>query len=189
MPAEAAGKWLPQEASAMPAAANKTQMTDADVDRFVAALPEGEKRNDAAALLEIMRQVTKLPAKMWGPSIIGLGDAHYIYETGREGDWFFIGFAPRKAALTLYTIGGWPMHGEELKDLGKHTLGGGCLYIKRLSDVKLPVLKKAVQVAFKYAQQDAKKTVRPSGYAEARDKKKAAPQKTTKKTVKKAKKK
>ena len=170
----------------MPAAANKTQMTDADVDRFVAALPEDEKRADAAALLAMMRAVTKLPAKMWGPSIIGFGDAHYIYETGREGDWFFIGFAPRKAALTLYTIGGWPMHGEELKDLGKHTLGGGCLYIKRLSDVKLPVLKRAVQVAFKYAQQDAKRVVRASGHAKPSPKQKTAPKQATKKAAKKS---
>src|SRR5262245_30322986 len=81
MPAEAAGTLQTEEASAMPAAANKTQATDADVDRFIAALPEPDKRADAAALLEIMRQVTKLPAKMWGPSIIGFGEAHYVYET------------------------------------------------------------------------------------------------------------
>ncbi len=151
----------------MPAAPNKTQKTEVSVDDFVAALPDAKKRADAQVLLDLLRTVTKLPAKMWGPSIIGFGDAHYIYETGREGDWFFIGFAPRKAALTLYTIGGWPLHAELLKDLGKHSLGGGCLYIKRLSDVKLPVLKKALQGAFKYAKEDAKQIVRPSGYAES----------------------
>ncbi len=77
---------------------------------------------------------------MWGPNIVGLGDYHYKYESGREADWFLTGFSPRRDNLTLYVAGGFPAHPDLLKRLGKHTLGKGCLYIKRLSDVDRAVL-------------------------------------------------
>ena len=81
---------------------------------------------------------------MWGTSIIGFGDYHYKYESGREGDYFLTGFSPRKQNLTLYIFGGFDEHGELLKKLGKYSLGKGCLYIKKLEDVDTKVLKELV---------------------------------------------
>ena len=139
----------------MPAKPNKTQATTASVPAFLATIADEQKRLDAAAIVALMEQATKQPAKMWGPAIIGFGEAHYVYESGREGDWFFVGLSPRKAALTLYAMGGYSTYTDLLADLGKHSLGGGCLYIKKLSDVKLPVLKKLIQTAAKAAKAKA----------------------------------
>jgi hypothetical protein len=119
-------------------------------------VPDEQKRADAQVILDLMEKATKQPAKMWGPAIIGFGEAHYVYESGREGDWFFIGLSPRKASLTLYAMGGYAGYTDLLADLGKHTVGGGCLYIKKLSDVKLPVLKKLIHTAAKTAKEKAK---------------------------------
>lgn len=141
---------------------NKTQPTDASVDTFLTAVPDAQKRADATLLVELMQKATKLPPKMWGPSIIGFGQAHYIYPTGREGDWFFIGLSPRKASLTLYAIDGWERYADLLADLGKHSLGKGCLYIKRLSDVHMPTLKRLIQAAAKHSKESAKQVHRDS---------------------------
>jgi hypothetical protein len=86
---------------------------------------------------------------MWGSSIIGFGDHHYVYESGREGDWFIVGFSPRKQNMTLYLMGGLSHLSEFLQQLGKYTNGKGCLYVKKLSDIKLDVLKAMIQKAVK----------------------------------------
>ena len=104
--------------------------------------------------MKIMKKATKAEPKMWGPSIIGFGDYHYVYESGREGDWFLAGFSPRSQNLTLYMMGG--LDGETLKKLGKHKTGKGCLYINRLEDVDVKVLNELIANAVKKSKAETK---------------------------------
>lgn len=122
-------------------ATNKTVPTDQNVETFLNAVEDEQKRKDSFAILELMKQVTGMEPKMWGSSIVGFGSYHYKYDSGREGDSVIAGFSPRKQALTIYNVGGIKEDDPLLKKLGKHTTGKGCLYIKRLSDVDLPTLK------------------------------------------------
>jgi hypothetical protein len=124
----------------------KTKATDASVTAFLNKISDPKKRQDCFTVLEIMRDVTHEEPKLWGPSIVGFGSYHYKYESGREGDSPIAGFSPRKQNLTLYlNLGsGFEEYGHLLKKLGKHSLGKGCLYIKKLDDVQLPVLKELV---------------------------------------------
>lgn len=127
-------------------AENKTQPGTASVDDFLAAVPNDRRRNDAVALNEFLTTRTGIEPVMWG-SIVGYGTLHYKYESGREGDTMLVGFAPRAAALTLY---GLLNHGESIQlsdDLGPHTKGKGCLYIKDLSAIDLAVLGRLVDRA------------------------------------------
>jgi hypothetical protein len=128
---------------------NKTTQNDQSVEDFLNTVADEKKRKDSFTILELMKQVTGFEARMWGNSIVGFGSYHYKYETGREGDTPLTGFSPRKQNLTLYFIGGFEQHEERLKALGKHTLGKGCLYIKRLDDVDMPTLKALVEESFK----------------------------------------
>ncbi len=124
-------------------AENKTQKTTASVTNFLNSLPDEKKRQDSFTLVELMQQISGAPAVMWGPAIIGFGDRHYKYASGREGDWFLVGFSPRKQNLALYITGA--SASERLNALGKHKMGGGCLYVNRLSDVNLDVLKEIIR--------------------------------------------
>lgn len=140
----------------------KTKANEASVTRFLDTIADEQKRADAYILLDMMQKATKAEPKMWGSSIVGFGDYHYVYASGREGDWFLVGFSPRKQNLTLYGASyGWEQFPTLLDKLGKYSLGKGCLYIKRLEDVDKPTLKKLlgeiVKVAKKRAQADAKK--------------------------------
>ncbi len=123
----------------------KTQPTGQDVEQFLNDIADEQKRRDSIAILELMKEVTGAEPKMWGPSIVGFGDQHYKYASGREGDWFLTGFSPRKQNLTLYISGGFDRHTELLQALGKHSTGKGCLYIKRLADIDLATLKELVR--------------------------------------------
>lgn len=136
----------------------KTKKNEASVTKFLDSIADEAKRHDSYALLKMFQQATKEQPKMWGSAIVGFGDYHYVSErTGREGDWFLAGFSPRAQNLTLYTMGGsWEQHSGLLAQLGKHSLGKGCLYIKRLSDVDVPTLKKLIGAAVKVAKQQAK---------------------------------
>ena len=138
----------------------KTKVNEGSVDQFLDGVADEAKRKDAYLLLKMMQKATKNEARMWGDSIIGFGDYHYVGKSGREGDWFLAGLSPRKQNLTLYMLGGWEPHDDLLAKLGKYSLGKGCLYIKRLADVDLSVLNKliveAVMRAKKQAQADAK---------------------------------
>lgn len=135
----------------------KTKPTDASVTQFLDSIADETKRKDSYTLLEMFQKATKTEPKMWGSSIIGFGDYHYVSPaTGREGDWFITGFSPRKANLTLYGMsGGWERY-DELKGLGKYTLGVGCLYIKKLDDVHVPTLRKLIALSVKEAKKQAK---------------------------------
>ena len=130
---------------------NKTKPTGASVKKFIAAVPDEQKRADALVILEMMQRATKLEPKMWGPSIIGFGTWHYKYESGREGEICLIGFSPRKASISVYLPGGHTAYASELKQLGKHKTGGGCLYINRLADVDAAVLKKIFEKGAKFS--------------------------------------
>ncbi len=129
----------------------KTKATDASVTEFLNSIDDKEKRADSIEILKLMHQVTKQKPKMWGPSIIGFGNTHYKYKSGREGDWFITGFSPRKQNLTLYVMGSFNPHVDLLKKLGKHKTGSGCLYIKKLKDVDTKVLKELIQQSVKAA--------------------------------------
>lgn len=123
----------------------KTKVNKASVDKFLHSIKDEKKREDSFTVLELMKQVTKTEPRMWGSSIVGFGSYHYKYASGREGDWFLTGFSPRKQNLTLYIMAGFEKHDDLLKELGKHTTGKGCLYIKSLDDVHIPTLRKLVQ--------------------------------------------
>lgn len=129
----------------------KTTKTEASVARFLAGLPDPVQRADAQVLESIFAKVTRKPATMWGGAIVGYGDYSYVGRSGRSGDWFLGGFSPRKGTLTLYMLGGWAHDPALLAALGRHKLGGGCLYLKRLADVDLKALKALVASAHRRA--------------------------------------
>jgi hypothetical protein len=130
-----------------PVAAPKTKPTPTSVDDFVKAIDDPKRREDCLALIALMKKITKSEPKMWGSSIVGFGDHHYRYESGREGDTFVLGFSPRKDALTLYMGPGLERFQETLDQLGKYKTGKGCLYIRRLEDVDESILSKLLKQA------------------------------------------
>ena len=132
----------------------KTQVTKASVDKFLHGIRDEKKREDCYQILKIMKKATKAEPKMWGTSIIGFGDYHYVYESGREGDWFKTGFSPRAQNLTLYMMGGFDP--ELLKRLGKFKTGKGCLYISKLEDVDTKVLNELIAKSVKKLNASAK---------------------------------
>jgi hypothetical protein len=128
----------------MTTAPNKTQPTATDVATFVAAIPDAGRRTDAEILVALMSRLSGEPARMWGPSIIGFGEYHYRYDSGRTGSMARIGFSPRKAETVVYLIDGFTGQAELLARLGKHRIGKSCLYIKRLADIDICVLEAMV---------------------------------------------
>jgi len=122
-------------------AKNKTQKTDVAPEDFLGGITPTQKQEDCFSLLKTMKDITGLTPKMWGPSIIGFGDYHYKYKSGREGDFFRIGFSPRAQNLTIYIMPGFLSFDDELSRLGKYKIGKSCLYIKHLSDIDETVLR------------------------------------------------
>ena len=127
----------------------KTKQTGASVENFLKQISDEERREDCFAVAKIMEEITGEKPKMWGPSIVGFGSYHYKYASGREGDWPEMGFSPRKKDLTLYIMMGFEKHADLMEKLGKHTNSKSCLYIKRLSDVHIPTLKKLMKIGLK----------------------------------------
>jgi hypothetical protein len=125
----------------------KTKLTDASVTEYLNAIEKEQVRQDCYVILELMQDATKAKPMMWGDSIVGFGTYHYVYASGREGDWPIIGFSPRKQNITLYIMAGFEQYQDLLAGLGKHTTAKSCLYIKRLSDIDLPTLKKLIQAS------------------------------------------
>ena len=128
----------------MAATENKTKPTEASPEDFLASLDHPVRKADAERLLEIFADVTGMTPKLWGPSIIGYGQYHYKYESGREGDFMMTGFSPRKQNLSIYILPGYSDFSEILGRLGKHKHGKSCLYINKLSDVDIDVLKELI---------------------------------------------
>ena len=122
----------------------QTTPNEASVQEFLDSVDDETKRRDCQVLVELMGRVTGEPPKMWGPAIVGFGTYHYRYESGREGDWFVVGFSPRKQSLSLYLMSGFGDHDELLARLGKHSTGKSCLYVKRLDQIDLDVLEEMV---------------------------------------------
>ena len=126
-------------------AENKTKLTEASVKDFLDAVPDAQKRQDSYEILQLMQKASRMEPRMWGTAIVGFGNVHYKYESGREGDMPLVGFSPRKQNLTFYLMGGFQGYEKLLEKLGKHSLGKGCLYIKRLSDVDQTVLRELIE--------------------------------------------
>lgn len=123
---------------------NKTLPTRQSVTDFIASIDNDVRRKDAKTALALMKKVTGEKAKMWGPTIIGFGEYHYKYESGREGDILNVGFSPRKANMVFYVMGSLGDAEPFLKKLGKYKTGKACLYINKLDDIDLSVLEKMI---------------------------------------------
>ena len=123
----------------------KTQPHDGDVAAFLDAIPDATRRSDARTVCALMERVAGEPPVMWGPSIVGFGSRHLVYDSGREMDWMLVGFAPRKASTTLYITEGFDSYPELLARLGPHSTGKSCLYVKRVEQVDLDVLEELVR--------------------------------------------
>lgn len=128
---------------------NKTQPHDGDVVAYLNSIEHAGRREDAFVLLDLMREVTGEQARMWGGSIVGFGQYHYVYDSGREGDHMITGFAPRKANMVVYVMPGFSQYGALLDKLGKYKTGSSCLYLGRLSNVDIKVLTKLVDKSVK----------------------------------------
>ncbi len=125
----------------------KTQKTDASVEGFIDAIDDPRRKADCKALVELMQRATGQPPAMWGANIIGFGDYHYRYDSGREGDWFLAGLSPRKQNLALYITSGFEGYEDLISRLGKHKTGRSCLHINKLVDVDLEVLEELVRLS------------------------------------------
>ena len=128
----------------------KTKQTEASVASFIDSLPDEQKRKDSEIIIKLMEKATKEKPIMWGSSMIGFGKLRYKSPaTGREVDWFKMGFSPRKANFSLHLVLDIKKHADTLKQLGKHKTGVGCLYINKLADVDMKVLEKMITAAAK----------------------------------------
>ena len=128
-------------------AKNKTTETEGSVVDFINAVDDVVKRNDAFEITKIIQETSGFEPKMWGPAIIGFGSYHYKYASGHEGDAPLVAFSPRKAAISLYIYTSPENRDEFLSKLGKHKASKGCIYIKKLSDIDIEVLKKMVSLS------------------------------------------
>jgi len=127
----------------------KTKPVKASVASFLKRVKDEETRGDCLTLQKMMKNATRATPIMWGSAIVGFGDFHYKYDSGREGDWFVVGFSPRKQYLALYVMAGLHRYAALLETLGKHSTGKGCLYIKRLAEVDPMVLDELIRRSVK----------------------------------------
>jgi len=128
---------------------NKTKLSDGSAEDFINKIDDEQKKNDCLVILELMKKVTGAPPKMWGESIIGFGDYHYKYQSGREGDWFNTGFSPRKQNLTVYLNYGFENNKDLKLNLGKYKVGKACLYFRKLQDIDINILEKLIKSCIK----------------------------------------
>lgn len=132
-------------------AENKTKPEKKSVLNFINSVEDETKKKDSLFLFELFKSITKEEVVMWGPSIIGFGEYHYKYASGREGDFLISGFSPRKAALTLYLMGCMENEFAPLMEkLGKYKKSVGCIYVKKLADIDLDVLKELIAVSYEF---------------------------------------
>ena len=133
----------------------KTKVNEASVTDFLNSVEDEQKRKDSFEVLKLMKKLSKEDGKMWGGSIVGFGSYHYKGASGREGEWMLIGFSPRKQNITLYIMPGFERYPTLMKKLGKYSTGKSCLYIKRLSDVDVDVLKELMAESLKVMKKQA----------------------------------
>jgi hypothetical protein len=131
-------------------AENKTKQTDKSVTAFLESVENKTKREDSFKLVELMQEITGEEPKMWGDTMVGFGKYHYKYASGREGDALMVGFSPRKQNLALYILAGFDEEEGLLNRLGKHSTGKSCLYVKKLSDIDMDVLREMVERSVKH---------------------------------------
>jgi len=159
-------------------AEQKTKPTGVRVDRFLRDVPDEQRRADARQVLAMLREVTGEKPKMWGPTMIGFGQFHYVYDTGHEGDTFLTGFSPRKESLVLYFMAGFEEQlAGPLARLGKCKTGKCCLYIKKLADIDLKVLREMIEANFAFLTESAKQQSEKKVAKKVVAKKKAAKKK------------
>jgi hypothetical protein len=127
----------------------KTKKTEESVEKFLNKIPDEARREDCFAIARMMEEATGEKPKLWGTSLVGFGSYRYKGASGREGDWPLTAFSPRKGDLSLYIMTGFGDYQDLMAKLGKHSTGKGCLYIKRLSDVHVPTLKKLIRESVK----------------------------------------
>ena len=139
----------------------KTTLNNASVNRFLNSIKDDRVREDCWTIVDIMQKATKAKPKMWGASIVGFGSYRCTYANGREADWMMTAFSPRKQNITLYLMGGFARRDELMAALGKHSCGKSCVYIKRLSDVHLPTLKKLVRASVQHVTKTSPSNQRP----------------------------
>ena len=132
----------------MAKAENKTKATRVSPESFIQTVEHDVRRADAKVLLDLFADVTQLVPRMWGPSIIGYGRYHYKYESGREGEFMMTGFSPRKANQVIYIMPGYTDHSAILDRIGKYKIGKSCLYINKLADIDLDVLRELITAGF-----------------------------------------
>ena len=128
----------------------KTKLTAESAETFLSKIPDEKKRKDAFAIVELMKNITKEEPRMWGSAIVGFGSYHYKGKSGREGDWMMTGFSPRKQNLTINLMSGFEAYDKLLKKLGKYKTGKSCLYITRLEDIDIKVLKELIKSSYAY---------------------------------------
>ena len=128
----------------------KTRPTGSSFSAFLRTVADEDRRRDCLAVVKIMTEATRAEPRMWGPSIVGFGTYHYKYASGREGDWPLTSFSPRKNDLTLYIMGGFGRYEPLMSRLGKYKNGKACLYIKKLADIDLAVLKELVKASVEH---------------------------------------
>lgn len=127
----------------------KTTENGASVEAYLAAIAPPQRQADSRELASMMQTLVGEPPSMWGSSIVGFGRYHYVYASGREGDWMLTGFAARKTALTVYIMDGFDAHAEQLKQLGPYKTGRSCLYLKSLDAIDRSVLRQIVATSVK----------------------------------------
>ncbi|NMM47349.1 DUF1801 domain-containing protein [Marinigracilibium pacificum] len=131
----------------------KTKPNSQSVEEFLNKVENEKKKQDSLILLQIMKEITNAEPKMWGDSIVGFGQYHYKYQSGREGDWFITGFSPRKQNLTIYIMDGFKKYQTLLDVIGKFKTGSSCLYINKIDDIDLEVLKTMISKSYKNMQE------------------------------------
>lgn len=138
----------------------KTTQTKSDVYDFINTVPDLQKQKDCQAIIDIMQKQSGFEPRMWGPSIVGFGSYHYVYESGHEGDAPVIAFSPRKAEISFYLSSKFDQRQELLKLFGKHKSAKACIYIKKLEDVNKDVLKKMIKNSLQYTKSCLGKNVK-----------------------------
>ncbi len=128
----------------------KTKVNDGDVNAFINSIENDKRKEDCFRILDIMQEVTKETPKMWGQTIVGFGTYQYTNKSGFEGEWMATGFSPRKQNLTLYIMSGFDKNEDLMTLLGKYKTGKSCLYINKLEDIDLEVLKKLIKRSYDY---------------------------------------
>lgn len=132
----------------------KTKLNDGDVLVFLNSVENKKRQSDSFVILDLLKDITQEEPKMWGTSIIGFGKYHYKTKSGIESDWMQIGFSPRKQSLSLYLMDGYDKYGSLLDQLGKHKIGKSCLYINKIEDVNLDVLKSLLESSYQYVKEN-----------------------------------